>query len=211
VTIAAAARQGYTAQMTAEIILKIAIFTVAMLFSPGPNNVLLASSGARFGFWPSVPHLLGVALGFAVMLFAVALGLGEIFERSEVLREGLRWVGAAIMLWIGWKIATASRVENREAQKPWSFVQASGFQWINPKAWSICIAFAASFMTGTSPVIEALVCAVVVALIGIVSAAIWTGFGSALRRFLETDARLRAFNLAMGLLIALCAVFLIFD
>lgn len=197
--------------MTAEAILKIALFTVAMLFSPGPNNVLLASSGARFGFWASVPHLMGVALGFAVMLFAVALGLGEIFERSPLLREGLRWVGAGIMFWIGWKIATASRAEDSEARRPWSFVQASGFQWVNPKAWSICIAFAASFMTGTSPIFEALICAVVVALIGIISAAIWTGFGSALRRFLATDTRLRAFNLAMGLLIAVCALALIFD
>lgn len=197
--------------MTLDTFLQIAVFAFAMLYTPGPNNVMLANSGARFGFRASVPHLLGVSLGFAMMLFAVALGLGEIFERSTLFRETLRWVGVAVMLWIGWKIATAGRAEGEAPRRPWRFSQAAGFQWINPKAWSICIGIAASFVTGDAPVVEALGCALVFAVIGTSSGAAWTLFGTGIRRFLSTEGRLRAFNLTMGALIALCALMLILE
>ena len=195
--------------MSTEALIQLALFAVATLYTPGPNNIMLANSGARFGFRRTLPHLFGVALGFAFMLFLMALGLGELFERSAFFREALRWVGAAVMLWIAWKIATAKRATTGEAEgRPFTFVEAAGFQWINPKAWSMAIGVAAIYMIGASPLREAAICAGVFGTLGIGSGAVWAGFGTGIRRFLSTDARFRAFNMVMGLLVAGCVAML---
>ena len=187
-------------------------FAAATLFTPGPNNIMLANSGATFGYRASLPHAFGVSLGFAGMLFAIALGLGEIFQRSELFRETLKWAGAALMLYIGWRIATAGRAaETDRASRPFTFLEASGFQWVNPKAWSMAVGVASLFMVGQAPVIEAAACAALFGAVGMASSQTWTVFGVAIRRFLSTDARLRAFNVVMGLLVAGCVVFLFWE
>lgn len=91
--------------MTPDTFPALLALAVATLFTPGPNNAMLAASGANFGFRRTLPHLLGVALGFPLMLLIVGLALGGIFQASALLREGLRWGGAALLLWIAWKIA----------------------------------------------------------------------------------------------------------
>lgn len=188
------------------------LFALATLYTPGPNNIMLASSGARFGFRRTVPHMLGVALGFPLMLFPIALGLGALFEQSALFREALRYIGAAVMLYIAWKIATAKPAEAGGVQaRPFTFPMAAGFQWINPKAWSMAIGVAGSFMLGVSPIIEAALCAGIFAMLGLGSAALWTIFGVQIRRFLSNDRRFRLFNLVMGLAVAACVVMLFMD
>lgn len=198
--------------MTFDAILPLALFAVAAICTPGPNNMMLASSGATFGFRRTVPHALGVALGLPVMLFAIALGLGEVFRLNPFLRETLRWVGAALLLYIAWRIATSGRAKSGEAARtPFTFLQAAGFQWVNPKAWSMCIGVSAAYIVGAQPVVEAVVAAVVFACVGLVSAHTWSAFGSALRKALSSDARLRIFNVMMGAGVAACAIYLVFD
>lgn len=183
----------------------VALFALAAggTFTPGPNNALLSASGARFGLRATVPHALGVALGFPLMAFAVAVGLGEAFRASPLLQETLRWLGAGLLARLAWRIATSTssgRASGRE--RPWGFVQAAAFQWVNPKAWVMCLAIAAPFVEGEAPMRDAAVLAAVFVTSGLLSAHAWAAFGAAMGRWLGDGRRLRAFNIAMaGLLL----------
>jgi threonine/homoserine/homoserine lactone efflux protein len=194
--------------MPADLLLALAALAFATTWTPGPNNMMLASSGATFGWRATWPHAFGVALGFPFMLFVVALGLGEAFQRSELLRETLRWAGVALLLWLGWRIATAGGAATRGRARPFTFLEAAAFQWVNPKAWAMAVSTAAAFLSGAAPLREAAICAGVFVAAGLTSAHGWAGFGAALRRVLSTPLRLRLFNGAMGALIALSALYL---
>lgn len=187
-----------------------ALFALAFAstWSPGPNNIMLANSGATFGWRATCPHAFGVALGFPLMLLGVALALGEAFQHSAPLREGLRWAGVALLLWLSWRVATAGRARAEGRGRPFTFIQAAAFQWVNPKAWVMAISTAAAFITGADPLRDALVCAAVFTISGLGSAHAWAVGGAAMRRVLSTDLRLRAFNAAMGALIALSALYM---
>lgn len=194
--------------MSPDLTLALVALAFASTWTPGPNNMMLASSGATFGWRATWPHAFGVALGFPFMLFVVALGLGEAFQRSELLRETLRWAGVALLLWLGWRIATAGRAAAEGRARPFTFLQAAAFQWVNPKAWAMAVSTAATFLTGAAPLREAAFCAGVFVLAGLTSSQAWAGFGAVLRRVLSTPLRLRLFNGTMGALIALSAVYL---
>jgi threonine/homoserine/homoserine lactone efflux protein len=184
-------------------------FAFASTWTPGPNNVMLAASGATFGWRRTLPHALGVALGFPVMLFLIALGLGEAFQRLPVLRTGLAWTGCAVMLWLSWRIARAGAASGSAAPRPLSFLEASAFQWINPKAWVLCIGVAATYAKGSAPMLEAGVAALVFVVSGLTSANGWAAFGSGIGRLLGDGPALRAFNVAMGALLAASALWLV--
>lgn len=175
---------------------------IATLFTPGPNNAMLAASGARFGFRRTVPHALGVSLGFPVMVLIVGLALGELFRTSALLRETLRWGGAVLLVWIAWKVATAGEAHAKQAgDRPMTFLGATAFQWINPKGWSMAIAATAQFILPHDPLGTAVTVAVVFAGFGLLSSATWVGLGQAISKWLTTAARRRVFNLTMAALI----------
>jgi len=196
--------------MPADTLAALAALAFASTWTPGPNNAMLAASGANFGFRATWPHALGVAIGFPAMLFAVALGLGEAFKASAALREALRWGGAALLLWLGWKIASAGGIgDARGRGRPLSFWEAAAFQWINVKAWIMALSTGAAFVGGAAPLREAGLCAAVFLAAGVTSSHGWAGFGAALRDWLADGPRLRLFNGAMGALIALSALYLL--
>ena len=194
--------------MSTDTLLAVAALAIASTWTPGPNNMMLAASGATFGYRATLGHALGVALGFPLMLFILAMGLGEAFRASALLREALRWVGVALLLWLGWRIATAHRAKAEGRGRPFSFLEAVAFQWVNPKAWAMAVSAAAAFMTGTAPLREAAICAGIFALAGLTSSSGWAAFGASLRRWLSTDLRLHLFNGTMGALIAVSALYL---
>ncbi|PKP75780.1 MAG: hypothetical protein CVT84_01465 [Alphaproteobacteria bacterium HGW-Alphaproteobacteria-6] len=190
--------------MIPETFLALLALAVATLFTPGPNNAMLAASGANFGFRPTLPHLFGVALGFPLMLLIVGLSLGGLFQSSAILREGLRWGGAALLLWIAWKVATSGGIgSNGAAARPMRFLQAVGFQWINPKAWSMAVAATSQFIRPDAAVLTASLVAGTFLTLGLCSASTWTWGGQAIARWLTSDRHLRVFNLIMaGLIVA---------
>lgn len=196
--------------MSIDTLLAVAALAFATTWTPGPNNMMLAASGATFGYRATLAHAFGVALGFPVMLFVLAMGLGEVFRASEMLREALRWAGVVLLLWLGWRIATAHRARAEGRGRPFTFAEAAAFQWVNPKAWAMAVSAAAAFMTGTAPLREAAVCAAVFTVSGLTSAHGWAAFGATLRRWLSTDLRLHLFNGTMGALIAVSALYLAF-
>mgnify|MGYP006280236127 CR=1 FL=1 len=195
--------------MTPETLAALAGFALAGVCTPGPNNAMLAASGATFGWRATLWHAMGVALGFSVMLFLIALGLGEIFRQSPAFREGLSWLGAAVMLWLAWRIARAGAPGEGGRARPLSFVEAAAFQWVNPKAWVMAIGVAATYASGTRPVLEAALAAAVFVAAGLTSSQGWTLFGAGIGQLLGRGWRLRAFNVAMGLLLAGSALWLV--
>lgn len=195
--------------MPFETLLNLALLAAAASLTPGPNNMLVAASGAHFGLRRTLPHVLGIALGYAAMIFIVGLFLGKLFESSLILRESLRWGGAALLLWIAWKIASAGALSSARGEpRPFTFVEAAGFQWINPKGWAMAVALVAQFIHPEAPVITAAILAATFIAAGVASATTWALAGQALTRWLTSDARRKAFNATMGALIAGCVLLL---
>ncbi len=188
--------------MTFDTFLALLALALLAAWTPGPNNLMLASSGANFGLRRTLPHICGVAFGFPIMIFVVATGLGAIIAASAAVQEVIRWAGAALLLWFAWRIATAGRAEADATARPLTFVEAAGFQWVNPKAWAMAMATTAQFVTGSAVIMESLLCALAYTMAGLGSSVVWSGFGVWIRRLLSTDLRLRIFNISMGLLIA---------
>ena len=190
-------------------------FAVSMSATPGPNNAMVTASGATWGFRRTVPHMLGISLGFPAMLVAVALGAGEVLRARPWLHEALRWAGAAYLLWLAWKIGTAepeppgaaeARAPDRSGgSRPLSFTQAALFQWVNPKAWVIALGAVAAYTTaaGSGLAAQAAVLALVFLLVTLPTVALWTLVGVGAARVLRTRRALRAFNLAMAALLVL--------
>ncbi len=198
--------------MTPEAFATLMTLSLVAAFTPGPNNALVASSGATFGLRRTMPHVMGITIGFPLMIFLVGLFLGEVFQQSALLREGLRWIGAALLLYVAWKIAMAGGIgTGPQNARPFSFVQAAAFQWINPKGWVMAIALSAQFISPARPLTTAGIIAAVTIFAGFTSALAWAGAGRAMARWIGTPARVRLFNMVMGGLIALGVLALIFE
>jgi threonine/homoserine/homoserine lactone efflux protein len=197
--------------MELQILLALTGFAFATTWTPGPNNMMLAASGATFGWRLTVPHALGVALGFPFMVFLIALGLGEVFQRSQVLQTGLTWGGFAVMLYLSWRIATAGAAKATSRTRPLRFHEAAAFQWVNPKAWMMAIGVSATYARGDDPITDAAIIAAAFVLAGLTSSQTWAAFGAGIGRALGTGTRLHAFNITMGLLLVACAFWMVLD
>lgn len=191
--------------MDYETLTALAGLAVSMTWTPGPNNMMLAAAGANAGWTRSLGHAMGVAIGFPIMLVLVSLGLGPVFEAVPWLALLLGWIGFAVMMWFAWSIATARAADGSSTARPLTFLQASAFQWVNPKAWTFAIWVAASFVTGLQ---SALIAALVFLASGLGSSQVWLIFGSVMGRLLGTGIRLRIFNVSMAVLLAGSAVWL---
>jgi threonine/homoserine/homoserine lactone efflux protein len=196
--------------VTPDTLAALAGFAFAASWTPGPNNALLAASGANFGLRRTLPHILGVTLGFGLMVVLVAFGIGRALADAPDLQRAMAWAGAAFLLWMAWKIAmTDTRPEVAEGARPFGFLTAAAFQWINPKGWMICIGVATQFAGSATGIGPAAVLGLVFVAAGITSSFAWAGLGAAMQRLVGTPARLRAFNLGMGLLLAATVVWML--
>ncbi len=187
--------------MTPELLLAFVLFAFATAGTPGPNNMMLLASGANFGFRRTVLHILGISCGLGFMVLAMGFGLGGLFRAYPVLHEVLRWVGAAYMLWLAWKIAMSSSVGDREMGKPMTFLQAAAFQWVNPKAWAMALSTVTTYTPEGSGWTIVPLLAGTFMLVGAPCSAAWAGFGQGLRPFLDRPAVLRTFNVTMAALL----------
>jgi len=180
----------------------LALFALVSSITPGPNNVMLASSGLNFGFRRSVPHLLGVNLGFTLMIFLVGVGLGSVFQQTPALYTVLKYAGAAYLLYLAWKIANSGPLDEGEARgKPFTFLQAAAFQWVNPKAWVMAVGVVATYTPQNGFFANLVIATLVCGIVNLPSIGIWVTFGTALRRVLHWPAAIRAFNVGMALLL----------
>ena len=183
--------------------LAFATYSFVMSITPGPNNVMLTASGATFGFRKTVPHILGVCAGFSVVLLAVCAGLDALFTRWPDIQTALRWVGAAYLVYLGWRILRSGETRAAESRKPLTVIEAAGFQFLNPKAWVMTLTAAAVFLPRELGLLTA--CAYMVAIMAIVNLpciTVWALFGSSLRGFLAKPAGRASFNVVMAVALA---------
>lgn len=181
-----------------------AVFIFVSSITPGPNNVMLTASGANFGYQRSVPHMLGITVGAALMLLLVGAGLGTLFEKIPQLYTVLQWVGAGYLIWLAWKIATSGRAQAAQARaQPFNFVQAAAFQWVNPKAWIMSVGVVAAYTNPSNYWGSLLLGVVMMLLVNYPCISVWTLFGTWIGRWLKSPRALQIFNGAMASLLLL--------
>jgi threonine/homoserine/homoserine lactone efflux protein len=181
------------------------LFAVVAAVTPGPSNVMLTAAGANGGVVRGLPCLVGVTAGMGLMMFVVPLGLGSLILRNPLVLKALNWAGAALLLWLSWKIATSRRMDSLPESRPVGFIGAAVFQWVNPKSWLVTASAAGAFLhTGAgSPVLQSALLGGLFVLVALPSCFVWLAFGATAQRLLQTPRRLRAFNITMGILLAL--------
>ncbi|HVF65885.1 MAG TPA: LysE family translocator [Casimicrobiaceae bacterium] len=186
-----------------DLVIALAVFCVVTLFTPGPNNVMLMTSGLNFGIRRGLPHLLGVTLGFTVMVLAIGLGLGAVFEAWPVAYTVLKYAGAAYLLYLAWQIATSAppSTENASKGRPISFLQAVAFQWVNPKAWVMAVGAASTYAAIAPFPFNMFVIAAFFGVLGLASSGTWLGLGAALQHLLKNPRAVRIVNVVMALLL----------
>lgn len=191
------------AAMTPDLLLGLIGFAFVTSITPGPNNIMLMTSGANFGFRRTLPHMAGVALGFVFMAVAVGLGLIGLFDAWPASYSVLKVASVGYMLWLAWKFAHAAPPEGKKAEgRPMSFLQACAFQWVNPKAWAMALTAVTVYAPGQTA--GAIVTAALVfGAVNLPSVGSWALIGREMRRFLSTRRRLQAFNWTMAALLVL--------
>lgn len=188
--------------MEYERLLALVGFAFATSVTPGPNNMMLLASGANFGFRRSGPHMLGISLGHALMVFLVGVGVAQVFHRHPQAEVALKLASVGYMLWLAWKIARAAPPKEGAVKgRPFTFLQAALFQWVNPKAWAMALT-AVTVYAAADTVAAMAVVAAVFAAVNLPSVSVWAWAGQQLRRWLTTNRRLQLFNYTMaGLLV----------
>lgn len=184
-------------------LLPMVMFIFVSSITPGPNNVMLTASGANFGYQRSVPHMLGITVGAALMLLLVGAGLGTLFAQVPQLYTVLQWVGAVYLVWLAYKIATSGRAQTAQARpKPFNFVQAAAFQWVNPKAWLMSVGVVAAYTSPNNYWASLLLGVGTMLLVNYPCISVWTLFGTVIGRWLQSPRALQLFNWGMaGLLL----------
>lgn len=178
------------------------LFVLSTSITPGPNNTLILASGVNYGIKRSLPHLFGIATGFPLMVVAVGLGVGSLFQQFSILQTVLKIVGTLYLLYLAYKVATAPTkdIEITKA-KPFTFLQALLFQWVNPKAWMMAISGVTTFTAMTHYFIDVISVAAAFILFGAPCTALWMLCGASLRNILHNPTYRRVFNISMALLL----------
>jgi threonine/homoserine/homoserine lactone efflux protein len=210
-----------TAPITLQFLLAIALFCFASCATPGPNNLMLLTSGVNYGFKRTLPHMMGINIGFGVMVFLIGLGLAQLFQIYPSLHTTMKWGSIAFMLYLSWKIATSEapmtlqpntdkgssfKSDLNQGSQPLLWWQAALFQWINPKGWAMGLSAIAAYVpesNGSASMPHLTVLALMFMLINIPVGMAWTLFGVRLRTWLANDKNRRAFNYVMALLLVL--------
>lgn len=184
--------------------LALLVYAFVTSVTPGPNNFMLLASGVNFGFTRTIPHMLGIGIGFLVLLLAVGFGLGAVLTAFPMLHNGLKVAGGAYLLYLAWKIASSRSMggKGEERAQPMRFLDAAAFQWVNPKAWVMAVTAMAVYSNAERPFLSVVLVSVAFAVVNLPSVSVWAGFGMALRGFLSDPTRLKWFNIAMGVLLA---------
>lgn len=178
-------------------------------FTPGPNTTIAAVTGANFGLRATLPHCVGVAFGFASILALCAAGVGALILASPALALLVHAAGVLYLLWLALKLARSTVLSDKQVLRPLSVWQSAVLQYANIKAWMLALATAASYMAGAqSPVHRALLVCAVFGVFGFVSNGVYGVIGATLRQWLQVGRRIRWFNRAMGLALALTALWI---
>jgi threonine/homoserine/homoserine lactone efflux protein len=196
-----------------EILWALAAFAFVAGITPGPNNLMLMTSGVKYGLGRTLPHLAGVILGFGLMIAVVGFGLDILFERFPLILPVMRIAGSIYMIWLALKIALAKPIGEVEAGgRPIGFLAAAGFQWVNPKAWVMALSALATYAGVIDGYLRSvLFIAALCALIAVPCASAWMLFGASLRRLMTDPRVIRPFNWTMATLLVASIAPILFE
>lgn len=193
-----------------DTLIPLTLFAFVGAFTPGPNNLMATAAGHAFGLARTIPQILGVTIGFDLMIVLFGLGLAQVLSAFPRLHGGLKIAGAAYLLYLAWRIARAGDPAAGEAmRRPLTFIEGALFQWLNPKAWTLAVGVVAAFTTSGDALVRELI--VIVAIFTVMTVAtlvVWCLFGVAIRTFLSSERQRRIVNLAMAGALALSVVLL---
>ena len=187
--------------MPLEQFLALSGFVIVMTGTPGPNNMMLLSAGANFGFRRSIPHILGITVGCQILLVAVALGLGQLLIIYPAAAFLLKVLCVLVLVYLAWQLLRSPGITTNGDQsggRPLSFWQSVLFQWVNPKAWLMMIAVIATYTQPDNMLKNTVIIALLFAVLGTPLISIWNLFGTSLRKLLQHPTRLRIFNVVMA-------------
>lgn len=192
--------------MTTELLAALAVFAFVSSITPGPNNLMLMTSGINFGVSRTIPHMLGVAIGFTFMIIVVGLGVMEFIKAVPGSMIAITVASGLYLLYMAWKIATtdtgpAEKGDGGSASQPFSFIQAALFQWVNPKAWTMALTAISAYAPKSQGWGGIVLVAAIFGIINLPSTGLWAVMGAKMRTFLNDPVRLKAFNIIMALLL----------
>lgn len=196
-----------------EYLLSVALFAISSSVTPGPNNIMVMTSGVNFGVKKTLPLLLGICVGFTFMLLLVGLGFGQLFYVFPQLDLVIKTLGTAYLLYLAWQIAQSGNVSAAGGQsKPLGFMKGALFQWVNGKAWVVAIGAISAFTTvGDTYMSQNLTIAMTFFVASFPCVGVWLMFGSVLRQYLQKPSYLRLFNLTMSILLAISVLPVVID
>ncbi len=186
-----------------EFYLAIFIFAASTTMTPGPNNIMIMTSGLNYGVKKSIPHLLGICFGFPAMVLMVGLGFSVVFETYPIFHEIIKVLGVVYLLYLSWLIAssTPTSLETKNA-KPLSFTQAALFQWVNPKAWVMATGAVSAYTSIASDLMpQVFIISVIFFIVAFPCVGIWLLFGRGIKKYLNTPKHQKMFNLSMAALL----------
>ena len=173
--------------ITLELIATISVYYFVMYATPGPNNSILTASGIKFGFIRSIPNIIGISSGHGLQLALVCFGLGSLFSQFPILLEVLKYIGACYLLYLAWKMFGSLNISmTEEKSSPLKYHEAILFQFVNPKAWVICITAVSLFYPeNVNLIIGTLFLVIMSTIINLPSISMWAFGGSIIRRYLS--------------------------
>ena len=178
------------------------IFTLTATVTPGPNNMMILSSGLNFGTRASMPHYLGICTGFPAMVIGVGIGVSVLFQQLPYLQIIIQAISIIYLLYIAWNIARTNELSKESgATKPLTYIQAVLFQWVNPKAWIMATTAVSIYATAEANLSESAIIALFFMAVAFPSVAMWLLFGQHLKRYFSDNTHLRIFNICMALLL----------
>jgi len=190
--------------MSVDQVIAFLVFSLVAAVTPGPSNLMITATGSAVGMIRGLPCVLGASLGMGLLLFCAALGLGQLVLGHPVLLRAMNASGAAFLLWLAWKVATAPHASGPGAARPAGLITATLFQWVNPKGWLVAVAAAGTYLQAGpgDPVATAAVFGALFFAAALPSGLLWLMLGALMQQLLRDERRARIFNIAMGVALA---------
>lgn len=194
--------------MSFEQFLAFALFASVSSITPGPNNLMLLTSGANYGLRRTIPHMFGISLGFFSLVALVGLGLGILFQNYPVILLVMKWLGVAYLLYLAWCIANAAAPKEQDdpTAKPMTMWNAMTFQFFNPKAWIMAISTFSTYFPQEHHPLMVIAIAMLYVIINFPNVGVWVLFGVKLRHYLQDNKHRKTFNYIMAGLLVLSLI-----
>ena len=187
-------------------------FYFVMYVTPGPNNTMVLTSGVKFGFSKTIPHMSGITIGHVCQTVVVCLGLGKIFQMFPNIQNVLKIICSLYLLYLGYKIIGSFSKIKEDGSRPLKFYEASLFQLVNPKAWTISTMVASGFLPKDEKLIISILFISITALIICpLSISVWAAFGNGIRNLVKNNKKKAIVEYFLAILLLITAIMIVIE